>query len=220
MQSLQLNVRNSYDRNKCTSCRLYETQPNNLPTNFTLKFAQINTSSTQYNSIRLFNHFGIIQYAVRILPYVGLMSTVAKIIYARWRTGNSYRVCVCVCVGVCVCVILCDLETTLLRWPMPDLGCCTIEKRNRLIQWQAFLAWLEITRRVSWWTGKKRKINAIGKVLVTLPNRTKHYPNTTPKLYTLQAFPLPMLAHTVTWRWITSPHHIPCVHRPLSCNGV
>jgi len=39
-------------------------------------------------------------------------------------------VCVCVCVWlcVCVCVWLCDIETSTIRRPGPDWGCCSIEK--------------------------------------------------------------------------------------------
>jgi hypothetical protein len=50
---------------------------------------------------------------------------------------KSYRcVCVCVyvcvCVCVCVCLILCALETSKMRRPRPDLGCCTTEKNTRI----------------------------------------------------------------------------------------
>ena len=63
------------------------------------------------------------------------------------RPDESYRVCVCVvcgicvcvwcvcvcvcvcvwCVWVCVCLILCDLETSKVRRPKPELECCTTE---------------------------------------------------------------------------------------------
>jgi hypothetical protein len=40
------------------------------------------------------------------------------------------RARVCVCVFVFVCLIVCDLESSALRWPMPDLGCCATKKMH------------------------------------------------------------------------------------------
>jgi len=41
---------------------------------------------------------------------------------------------VCVCGvwvwGVCVCLIVCDLPTSTMRRPRPDLGCCSTEKKK------------------------------------------------------------------------------------------
>jgi hypothetical protein len=55
------------------------------------------------------------------------------------RSGDFYRVCVCVCVSncvcvcvcvcVCLCLIVCDLETSAVRWPCSQLGCCATEKK-------------------------------------------------------------------------------------------
>ena len=41
---------------------------------------------------------------------------------------KSYRMRVCVCVFVCVYVSLCDLETSTMRQPRPDLGFCAPKK--------------------------------------------------------------------------------------------
>ena len=44
------------------------------------------------------------------------------------RSEDSYRararVCVCVCV---MCLIVCDLHTSTMRQPRPQLGCCATE---------------------------------------------------------------------------------------------
>jgi hypothetical protein len=37
---------------------------------------------------------------------------------------------VCVCVCVCVCLIVCDLETSIMRRPGPELGCSATEKKG------------------------------------------------------------------------------------------
>ena len=34
---------------------------------------------------------------------------------------------------VCVCLIVCDLETSTMRWPRPKLGCCSTENKNSLL---------------------------------------------------------------------------------------
>jgi hypothetical protein len=39
---------------------------------------------------------------------------------ARARVRACARACVCVCICVCVC----DIETSTIRRPRPDLGCC------------------------------------------------------------------------------------------------
>ena len=45
------------------------------------------------------------------------------------RADHSFRgdlpgVCIVrVCVCVCVCLIVCDLETSTMRWTMPEVGC-------------------------------------------------------------------------------------------------
>jgi hypothetical protein len=31
---------------------------------------------------------------------------------------------------VCVCLIVCDLETSIMRWPRRDFGCCTIVEKE------------------------------------------------------------------------------------------
>ena len=31
--------------------------------------------------------------------------------------------------GLCNKLILCDLETSTMRWPRPDMGCCVTQKR-------------------------------------------------------------------------------------------
>ena len=33
------------------------------------------------------------------------------------------------CVCVYVCLKVCELETSTKRWPVPDAGCCTSEKK-------------------------------------------------------------------------------------------
>jgi hypothetical protein len=39
------------------------------------------------------------------------------------RSEESYRVC------VCVCLIVCDVETSTMRRPRSELGCCATEKK-------------------------------------------------------------------------------------------
>ena len=41
-------------------------------------------------------------------------------------------VCVLVCVFVCMCLIACDLETSKIRWPRREIGCCVTNE----IFWQ------------------------------------------------------------------------------------
>jgi hypothetical protein len=36
---------------------------------------------------------------------------------------------------VCVCLIVCDLNTSTMRRPRPDLGCCATEGTNQLMFW-------------------------------------------------------------------------------------
>ena len=35
-----------------------------------------------------------------------------------------------VCVCVCVCPVVCDLETSTMRRPWPELGCCVEEEEE------------------------------------------------------------------------------------------
>jgi hypothetical protein len=39
------------------------------------------------------------------------------------HSDECYRFCVCMCV-----LIVCDLETSTMRQPRPELGCCTPQK--------------------------------------------------------------------------------------------
>jgi len=45
------------------------------------------------------------------------------------RPEESYCVCVCVC--VCVCLIVCDLETSTVRLPRPELGYGATEEERQ-----------------------------------------------------------------------------------------
>jgi hypothetical protein len=47
-----------------------------------------------------------------------------------WSPVQRSPACVCVC--VCVCVIACSIGTSTMRWNIPDLECCAIEKNVRL----------------------------------------------------------------------------------------
>ena len=41
--------------------------------------------------------------------------------------SSTRCVCVFVCVCVCVCLIVCDVGTSAMRLPGPDLGCCATD---------------------------------------------------------------------------------------------
>jgi hypothetical protein len=32
---------------------------------------------------------------------------------------------------MCVCLIVCDFETSTMRWPGPELGCCVKEEEDK-----------------------------------------------------------------------------------------
>jgi hypothetical protein len=53
-----------------------------------------------------------------------LLCVVQVVTSATGSFRESYRVCVC----VCVCLVVCDLETSTMRRPRPELGCCATEK--------------------------------------------------------------------------------------------
>jgi len=40
--------------------------------------------------------------------------------------------------GLCVCLIVCDVETSTVRWPKPDLGSCAAEEKNATVTSAAF----------------------------------------------------------------------------------
>jgi hypothetical protein len=48
------------------------------------------------------------------------------------RSEESYGLCVCMCVCVRVCLIVCDLETSTMRRPRPELGCCAKGKGREI----------------------------------------------------------------------------------------
>jgi hypothetical protein len=56
-------------------------------------------------------------------------------VLCRWRplrrADHSFRgVLLDVCVCVCVCLIVCDIETSTVRWPGSVLGCWRHRKRK------------------------------------------------------------------------------------------
>ena len=48
--------------------------------------------------------------------------------------------CVCLCVCVCVSVCVCDLETSALKPPVPELTCCATGKEKLKVSlWEEFI---------------------------------------------------------------------------------
>jgi hypothetical protein len=70
---------------------------------------------------------------VSCVCYVGSGFCYQLIIHLK----ESYKVCVCVCVCVCLWRIVCDLETSTMRWHGPQLVHCITHKKK--VSWWFFV---------------------------------------------------------------------------------
>ena len=58
------------------------------------------------------------------------------------RSEESYSVCMCVCMYLCLCLIVCDLETSIVRWPRPHICCGATENNIYVFQVYFSVHWV------------------------------------------------------------------------------